>query len=58
MNLGIEMSQMAIESLNLMDALAGEMLQSKYIHDSVLSTVLMSFPIKPARFVAGICARL
>ena len=52
------MSKMAIESFNLMDAFAGVMLQGKYIHDSVLSTVLMNFPIKPARSVAGICARI
>ena len=51
------MSKMAIESFNLMDAFAGVMLQGKYIHDSVLSTALMDFPIKPARFVAWICAR-
>ena len=51
------MSKMAIESFNFMDAFAGVMLQGKYIHDSVLSTVLMNFPIKPARFVTGICAR-
>ena len=57
LNLGMAMNKMAIESLNLMDAFAGVMLHGKYIHDSVLPTVLMNFPIKPARFVAGIGAR-
>ena len=51
------MSKMAIESFNVMDAFAGVMRQGKYIHDSVLSAVLMNFPIQPARSVAEICAR-
>ena len=56
LNLGMAMNKMAIESFNVMDAFVGLMLHGKYIHVSVLSTVLMNFPIQPARFVAGIGA--
>ena len=58
LNLGMAMNKMATESFNFMDAFAGLMLHGKYIHDSALSTVLMNFPIQPARFVAGIGARV